>query len=221
MSALVLDGRVGLIGDVHAEDRLLELALTRLRDSGAETILCVGDLTDGPGSIDRVCALLAEHQVITVSGNHDRWVLGDTMRDLPYAIGRSEYSASALAFLRSLDRTHELSSSRGRVCLCHGLGTNDMAGVMPDDYGYGLEFNTELQALIADPDLAIVLNGHTHKPMVRHFPGLTIVNAGTIFHEHEPGYVVVDFDRGGVTWCSLESEAIQRTLGSLDDQKDL
>lgn len=213
----VLSGRVGLIGDVHAEDRLLELALTRLRDSGVERILCVGDLTDGPGSIDRVCELLAEHHVITVSGNHDRWVLTDTMRDLPYAIWRNQLSKDTLAFLRNLDRVHEMSSGRGRVCLCHGLGTNDMAGVTPDDYGYALEFNTELQALIADPDLAIVLNGHTHKPMVRHFPGLIIVNAGTIFHEHQPGYVVVDFDRGGVTWYSLEDESVQRTLGSLDD----
>jgi predicted phosphodiesterase len=221
MSPFVLDGRVGLIGDVHAEDRLLEIALERLSDAGIEKILCVGDLTDGPGSIGRVCALLTEHQVVTVSGNHDRWLLTDKMRDLPYAIWRNQLSAGAVAFLRGLDSTRELSSSRGRVCLCHGLGANDMAGVMPDDFGYGLEMNFDLQRLIADPDLAIVLNGHTHKPMVRHFAGLSIVNAGTIFHAHEPGYVVVDFDQGGVTWCSLESESVQRTLGSLDGPGDV
>ncbi len=212
----ILRNRVGLLGDVHAEDALLAEAIRRLAVIGAETILCVGDVTDGPGDVDRTCALLAAHHVVTVCGNHDRWVLSDTVRDLPDAVRRDQLAPASLAFLRSLPATRELSSPFGRVLLCHGLGANDMAGVTPDDFGYALECNFDLQRLVADDELRVVLNGHTHKPMLRTFGRLTIANAGTLFREHGPGFVVLDFSSGDVTWHELGTAAgNSRLLGSL------
>jgi predicted phosphodiesterase len=212
---MILQGRVGFIGDVHAEDALLETALTRLSETGVERILCTGDITDGPGSVDRACALLVEHHVVTVSGNHERWTLGGHMRDLPHATRRAQLRDETVAYLLALPATIELSTPRGRALLCHGMGTNDMAGVGPDDHGYAVELNMELQALLADDAVALVLNGHTHKPMVRHFPGLTIVNAGTLFRDHTPGYVMLDFESRDVTWHTLSDAAADRRLGSL------
>jgi predicted phosphodiesterase len=74
--------RIGILGDVHAEDGLLERAIRELRARGAETILCVGDLADGQGDLDRCCDLLRQHDVLTVRGNHDRWLLSDLAKDL-------------------------------------------------------------------------------------------------------------------------------------------
>lgn len=212
----VLEGRVGLLGDVHAEDRLLADALRRLTQSGVERILCVGDIADGPGDVDRACELLALHEVVTVRGNHDRWLLTDTVRDLPDAVRRDALAAATVAFLSSLPRTQEFSSPLGRVLLCHGLGSNDMIGVTPDDFGYALESNFELQALLGAEEVRIVVNGHTHRPMLRRFGKLTVVNAGTLFHRHEPGYVVMDFSGGAVSWYALGTTAPEtRSLGSL------
>ncbi|NUP12307.1 MAG: metallophosphoesterase family protein [Polyangiaceae bacterium] len=216
MTVTILENRIGLIGDVHAEDALLSEAIRRLADAGIETILCTGDIADGPGDVDRACELLAAHHVLTVSGNHDRWVLTDSVRNLPDAVRRDELASKTLAYMRALPRTREFSSRFGRVLLCHGLGTNDMAGVSPDDFGYALESNLELQRLMLDGEVSIVLNGHTHKPMLRRFGQLTIVNAGTLFRKHNPGYVVVDFSAGDVVWHALEgSAADQRALGCL------
>jgi putative phosphoesterase len=213
---MVLKDRVGLLGDVHAEDSLLADALARLADSGIETILCVGDVADGPGNLDRACEFLASHHVITVGGNHDRWLLADTVRDLPDAHHRSQLAPSSLAFLRSLPPTREFSSSMGQVMLCHGLGANDMAGVSTDDFGYALESNFELQTLIRERAFDVIVNGHTHKPMVRRFGQLTVVNAGTLFRHHTPGYVVVDFSSGDVTWHGLAGSAGEgRLLGTI------
>jgi predicted phosphodiesterase len=53
--------QIAVIGDVHAEDELLKLALTKLHDLGVQQLLCVGDIVDGPGmsTPGEVCAFLA------------------------------------------------------------------------------------------------------------------------------------------------------------------
>jgi predicted phosphodiesterase len=91
-----------------------------------------------------------------------------------------------------------------------------MAGVSTDDFGYALESNFELQTLIRERAFDVIVNGHTHKPMVRRFGQLTVVNAGTLFRHHTPGYVVVDFSSGDVTWHGLAGSAGEgRLLGTI------
>jgi len=188
--------RVGLIGDLHAEDEALEFAISELRKLGADTLLQVGDIADGPGDLDRTVALLLEHQVAAVRGNHDRWLLSNQLRELPHAKQLAETSPAVVAYLSALPVLREFRSPRGHVLLCHGLGTNDMAGVKPDHEGYDIAFNMELQQLISERRYRFVLNGHTHRPMLRTFGPLSIVNAGTLLGEHERCFTFVDFERG-------------------------
>jgi predicted phosphodiesterase len=188
--------RVGLIGDLHAEDESLAFVLGQLQKLGAETLLQVGDIADGPGDLSRTVALLSEHQVLAVRGNHDRWLLSNQMRELPYTQQLSAISPTVVDFLAALPVTREFRSPRGHVLLCHGLGTNDMAGVKPDHEGYDISSNTELQQLITARRYRFVLNGHTHRPMLRTFGPLSIVNAGTLLRDYERCFTFVDFERG-------------------------
>jgi len=191
-----LIARVGLIGDVHAEDETLAFVLGELEKLGAETLLQVGDIADGPGDLSRSVALLREHHVLAVRGNHDRWLLGDQLRDLPRAHAREAVSAAGVEFLSALPVTREFRSPRGEVLLCHGLGTNDMLGVKPHHEGRDISSNTELQRLIAERRYRFVLNGHTHRPMLRWFGPLAIINAGTLLRDYERCFTFVDFERG-------------------------
>jgi predicted phosphodiesterase len=188
--------RVGLIGDLHAEHDALELVLTQLRKLGAETLLQVGDIADGPGDLNRTVALLLEHRVLAVRGNHDRWLVGNQLRELPGANRLADVPPDVVAYLSALPVTREFRSPRGHVLLCHGLGTNDMAGVKPDHEGYDISSNTDLQQLISDRRYRFVLNGHTHRPMLRTFGPLSIVNAGTLLRDDERCFTYVDFERG-------------------------
>jgi predicted phosphodiesterase len=188
--------RVGLIGDLHAEHDALELVLTQLRKLGAETLLQVGDIADGPGDLNRTVALLLEHRVLAVRGNHDRWLVGNQLRELPGANRLADVPPDVVAYLSALPVTREFRSPRGHVLLCHGLGTNDMAGVKPDHEGYDISSNTDLQQLISDRRYRYVLNGHTHRPMLRTFGPLSIVNAGTLLRDDERCFTYVDFERG-------------------------
>jgi predicted phosphodiesterase len=188
--------RVGLIGDLHAEHEALAFALTELRKLGAETLLQVGDIADGPGDLSRSVALLLEHQVLAVRGNHDRWLLGNQFRELPCANQLADVAPAVIDFLTQLPVTREFRSPRGHVLLCHGLGTNDMAGVKPEHEGYDISSNAELQSLITERRYRFVLNGHTHRPMLRTFGPLSIVNAGTLLRDFERAFTFIDFERG-------------------------
>lgn len=197
---------LGLIGDVHAEDTFLEAALGYLSARGIGCVCCTGDIPDGPGSVDRCVQLLHLAGATTVAGNHERWLLAGRLRDLPHATRKEDLAPKTIAYLSSLPATVALQTVRGPVLLCHGLGPNDMAGVKPDDVGYALETNDELQDLLDRPrKFKMVLNGHTHRRMVRAIERLTIISAGTLSSDHQPGFGVVDFESGSVEFLDFDA----------------
>src|SRR5579859_7501927 len=67
---------IGLIGDVHAEDSLLEQAIEALTGRGAHAIVCVGDIADAH---DRVGAAAGER----FDGLLEQAVLGVHIADEP------------------------------------------------------------------------------------------------------------------------------------------
>jgi len=178
--------RIGLIGDIHAEDRALEIALDTLRSRGVEVVAATGDIVDGSGSVDRCCALLRAHGAVVVRVNHDRWFLAGTSRDLRDATPTDAVTAETRRLLEKLPATIELDTVAGRALLCHGLGPNDMGKVAPDDFGYAIESNDELQDLLRAGTYRWVLNGHSHRQMVRAFGSLVVINAGTLAHHRDP-----------------------------------
>jgi predicted phosphodiesterase len=188
--------RVGLIGDIHAEDRLLDRALNFLTMRHVDGIFATGDITDGAGSVDRCCELLEAGNVMAVRGNHDRWLLTGAARDLPDATPMDAVNARSRSFLQRLPATREFETIEGRALVCHGLGVNDMARVKPDDFGCAIESNDDLQNLVRRRRHRWVLNGHSHQRMVRHFSGLSIVNAGTLKRGHAACFLEVDFRAG-------------------------
>jgi predicted phosphodiesterase len=194
----LLAGKIGLIGDVHSEDQLLERTLAHFAERQVGRVLCTGDVVDGKGSVDRCCELLERAGALVVRGNHDRWVRGGKLLGIPDATAWDTLAPASQAFLHDLPVIREFSTPLGRALLCHGMGTNDMSKIGPGDQGMALETNDDLQALIREGRYRLVFNGHSHRPMVRHFGGLTIVNAGTLKRDHQPGAVIVDFDRSAM-----------------------
>jgi predicted phosphodiesterase len=208
--------RIGAIGDIHAEDHYLQAALEFLADSDLDLIMAVGDVADGRGSVDRCCRLLRQYCVTTVSGNHERWFLAQEARDLPDATALVDVSNEARIYLSSLPKTLEYETAEGRLLLCHGLGEYDMGGVRPGDYGSALESNSALLRLMLEAKYRFVVNGHTHQRMVRTVERLTIINAGTLFHEHQPCFLIADFEDGFVQYYDLGSEGQVSQAGLIE-----
>jgi len=190
--------RAGIIGDIHCEVVRLKKVLEHFRRAEVDAVLAVGDIADGPGDLTEACALLEAAKALVVAGNHDRWLLAGEMRDLPDATRPEALSAEARRYLSALPKTRLLDSPRGTVMLCHGLGEDDMASVRPDDDCDALRANAALVKLLASRSARFVINGHSHRPMLRTIDQLTILNAGTLHPKHRPVCSIADFARGEV-----------------------
>jgi len=182
--------RIGAIGDIHCEDKALELTLDFLRGQNLDLVVAVGDIVDGYGDCDRCCDMLRAHGVEAVRGNHDRWFLSGTSLHLRHAT--ESLDDTNRQWLASLPATRRYSTIAGDLLLCHGVGDDDMVRLLPhsapEDLAYALE------PLRADPTLSFMLGGHTHHRMVRPLGGLTVFNAGTLHRDYCPGFVTLDFE---------------------------
>ena len=184
-------GRLGVIGDVHCEAEALQRVLDALDSMNVERALCVGDIVDGLGDADATLGLLEARGVQCVAGNHERWFLSGEQRSLENAT--LEISDASRAFLEALPRTRRYSTLAGEALLCHGVGEDDEAWLLPDTRGYALQDMPTLRELMLDDDVQFMIGGHTHRRMVRVFPGLTVLNAGTIHRKDEQSFLVLDF----------------------------
>ncbi len=190
--------RIGVIGDVHAEHRRLAAALDHLSRAGVDAICCTGDLADGPGDVDACCAMLASADALCVAGNHDRWLLGNRMRNVPLAHRLTDLSANSADYLASLPSMRSLETPLGRALVCHGVAKNDLRKVWPGSARMPIERSCELDELIELGETRFVINGHMHYRVIVNFDALTLLNAGTLKGEHRPGVSIVDFADGTV-----------------------
>jgi putative phosphoesterase len=191
--------KIGIIGDIHAENMQLTKALDKLSSLSVEIILSVGDIVDGDGDAEVCCDLLHQNSVIAVRGNHDQWFLSNQYgKTCP-----NDLSDFSKEFLAKLPVTQEIQTTQGCLLLCHGIGEHDMARITADDYGYSLEANYELQEVVCSNRYVFMVNGHTHRNMVRKFNQLTIINAGSLISTQEPIVSVLDTKMGSVQFFSI------------------
>lgn len=207
--------RVGVVGDVHCESEALDRVLDALESMGVDALFCVGDLVDGPGDADRTLAILESRGVQCVAGNHERWFLNDQRRELDHAT--ETVSEDSRAFLRSLKKVRRFETPVGRAILCHGVGEDDEAWLLPETRGYALQDIPTLRELMLDDGVQYMIGGHTHQRMIRVFPGLTVINAGTLHRKDEQSFTVIDFGARKVAFYS----AAEADMGRLVEEVDL
>lgn len=187
---------LGLIGDIHAEDRRLAACLHALREAGAELLLATGDIVDGRGDANRCCALLEQHGVLCVRGNHDRWVLRSDMRSLPFATELSSLGEQSRRWLSTLPPTRSIETLGGPLLLGHGTAEQDMMGLAPDDEGYALACNDALTRVLDAATYRLLVGGHTHRRMLRRFDDLFAINPGALcdarYAADPPGFALLE-----------------------------
>ena len=194
--------RVAVFGDIHCEDVLLKQALDFLKTQTLDAYLCVGDVVDGLGDVDKACELLIKHRVYTVLGNHDRWLLEGVRREREEA---SSPNQTSLEWIKTLPTTLRFQTPYGRLLLCHGVGEDDLAELWPQTKGYALQRIQNLKKLMLDPDIQFMVGGHTHQRMVRTFSGLSVINAGTLHRNFESSFMILNFVDLQVLYYSLAS----------------
>lgn len=205
--------QVGAIGDIHGEAKNLKIALDFFAQAKVDYIMSVGDIVDGKTheEVEECLELLQNYKVLTVSGNHERWILKGNNLGLPNATDQNDLSLKSREFINKLPKIREFETVIGKLLLCHGLGENDMAGVWPGDYGIALDSNLPLLRLVMEKRYLFVINGHTHNRMVRRFDPLTIINAGTLINTEFPCFLIVNFLEKFVQFYDIKNTQVLTT----------
>jgi predicted phosphodiesterase len=185
--------RFALVGDVHAEDERLEAAIGLARAAGVEAILCVGDVADGFGDLERTIEILARERVTVARGNHDRWFLTDELRTL-VPIQRREHCPRAVETIRHWLPFVEVSTVRGPLLLCHAIGDDDFAFAKPRHSDEEIRSQPAWTRLRDAARFRFMAAGHTHEAMVRTIDGITILNPGTLKRDDDPCVALVDLE---------------------------
>lgn len=174
--------KIGIIGDVHAEDALLAIAIDWFEKEGVDAIICTGDIADGTGDVDAACNILASNDVLTVAGNHDRWLLTGKARHLENAHQKGALSDNTLRFLHELPKTLSVQTRAGELLLCHGVMEDDLAKVWPGTTTTEIKRSLLLDQLLSQPtDVPrFVVNGHMHFRTLIDFDNCQLINAGTL-----------------------------------------
>lgn len=198
--------RFGLIGDIHAEDLLLEAAIGFLQRESVDKILSVGDIVDGVGDEDRTIELLREFKVEAVRGNHDRWRF-----EYPSHLPLSNESKT---FLKSLPITRSYDTELGKMLLCHGFGQDDMIFLRDldriEDERERRRVRGAAQRLVA-PDVCFVVCGHSHQRDVRRFGHVVLIDAGTLKNDDKPCFSIVDFSAGQIEFFDFHHGRVERS----------
>ncbi len=201
--------RIGVIGDVHGEDQTLLAALDFFARRGVDRVLCVGDVLDGPGDVERCITELRARDITTVRGNHERWFVEGRSLGLEDATTADQLSAASLAWVRSLPSTAVIETVAGAAMLCHSLGRNDFSRLLPGDPIDPRRASMAVQGLLDDAaGCRFVLNGHNHLPMLRVVGPLVVLNAGTLCRADEPCVMLVDFERASVAWHRCDGAVV-------------
>ncbi len=201
-----MNRRIGLIGDVHAEDQRLSAAINALEAAGCDLLLCIGDLCDGPGDLARCVELLQLHDVKCVRGNHDRWLLQDRARHIEHAHQRDNVPTHIIAFLEQLPLQYTVTTPAGELLLCHGLPNDDLAKIWPGSERMPPDRHARLDQLVSEGNYRVLINGHMHYRVVLDFPGLTHILAGTLSPRHRPGISFLDFDANAIQVLEFDTE---------------
>jgi predicted phosphodiesterase len=194
--------RLAAIGDVHAEDGRLGVALDSIARLSVDAIVCTGDIVDGHGDANRCCTLLLDANVQCVRGNHDRWLFTGILRDIDGATALTTLTTTSRSFLSQVPATIELPVLGGLALLCHGIGPYDLEKITEFDTDYSLRVNRTLQEVMAAGKYRLMINGHSHTRLIRRVASLTIINAGTLC-QSDPGFLVIDFGQDVIQWHSI------------------
>lgn len=201
--------RLGVIGDVHAEHERLAMAIDHLTGLGAQAMVCTGDIVDGIGCPNESVALLQQAEVVTVRGNHDRWVVENKARHVANAHTIDDLSEQTREYILDLPKQTSISTTGGDLMLCHGIGDDDLRKVWPGTDRMGVERSRKLDQIIDDANYRYIINGHMHFRTLIHFEALTLINAGTLKGEHWPGFSMIDFEDNLISAYEFTDNGVQ------------
>ena len=176
--------RIAVLSDIHGNLMALEAVLSDLASRGVDATINLGDCVAGPLWPRETFELLADLNIPTVRGNHDRWILDRPEAQMPRAglFARAALSEVQHAALHALPATLQLTPE---ILAVHGTPTDDCAYLREEMTEDG-RLAPARRALLAErlggaAAWPVMLCGHSHRQALVMGPaGGLILNPGSV-----------------------------------------
>jgi putative phosphoesterase len=180
--------RIAVLADIHGNIVALEAVLKDMKLEGSfDYIIVPGDLFAFGPAPNEVFAVLQElPNALYLAGNTDRYLVEQTY---PVKGGGSGWQEKlllsfqwtaehlveeAIRFLETLPATQVLQEGKRQLLAVHGSPRSDEEGLTVKTK------SEHLREMLIDPQVAVLVCGHTHVPMDRLINGMRVVNAGSV-----------------------------------------
>ncbi|MEF2072775.1 metallophosphoesterase family protein [Consotaella aegiceratis] len=175
--------RFAAIADIHGNADALAAVLDDIVRVGIRDIVNLGDHFSGPLAADQTADLILARDMISIRGNHDRWLLDRRLEDMGPSdrAARGQLSDAHMGWLRGLPSSQTIGDA---IFLCHGTPRSDttywLEQVLPD--GQVVARGREaIEAEAAGIGASLILCAHTHLPRrVELADGRLVVNPGSV-----------------------------------------
>ena len=176
--------KLGLLGDVHGNDRALAAVLGAASEANVDRLLVTGDLVGYYFSPRQVLNLLDDWDYSIVSGNHEVMLArsrsnSDYLAEVSERYGSGlrvalgELDSKQLDRLCSLPHPLELDFDGFRILLCHGSPWDLNHYIYPDSAEAVIRFAESVE-------YDLIVMGHTHYPMLFDNSECIFVNPGSV-----------------------------------------
>ncbi|MCE9582450.1 MAG: metallophosphatase family protein [Planctomycetes bacterium] len=216
--------RYGIISDIHANWQAMQAALARLDKEGVDEIVCLGDVVGYGGDPLRCVEEILSRNIVTIRGNHERYVVGEIDESLKPDTAKSiEWTRGQLknAHYVAVEGWQNKLRHPGGFLMCHGSPRHKDEYVLSIDAVVG-----SLRVLQAEyPDTKVALHGHTHmtslfapgqvvKPIHKtqeialDFSKVYLLNPGSVGQPRDrsplSSYMILDMDKPSATYFREE-----------------
>lgn len=169
--------QVGFISDVHANLPALNAVLNDLQD--VDRVCSCGDIVGYNAFPEEVIERFRDEGIDSISGNHDRAVVGENAFEFPNPAREvidwtsNRISNENRSFLAQLPATLRLHIDGNTIQIVHGSPYDLNEYIYPTDLTLNLVDDL-------DDEVDILVWGHTHYPVVTKLNGVLLLNPGSV-----------------------------------------
>ncbi len=207
---------LAIISDIHGNSTALKEVIKDIKSRGINTIVNLGDSLYGPLDPAGTFSIISENEMISISGNQDRFLLeclGHETGIPTLESVKTQLTHDMISWMKMLEFDTIVNN---RVYCCHGTPQRD-SDYLIEQLNEGFIYvrpETELNEILKNIDQSIVVCGHSHVPNLIKAGRFTIINPGSVglpaydddepvYHKmenHNPSacYSILEFDTGGV-----------------------
>lgn len=175
--------KFAVIADIHGNLDALLAVLADIKQEGVDQIIKLGDHFSGPLDPLGTADALLHSDMISIRGNHDRWLLEQSIVKMGPSdrVAASQINDEHKAWLAKLPSSLTLENE---IFACHGTPDSDLVYWMEtigQDGLASMASKEHIEAIASDIPASLLLCGHTHIPrLVRLTDGRLLLNPGSV-----------------------------------------